>query len=198
VGSGRKRGPDGLVRSKPFERSQRSMCTALVAFALTAAVAAVGACVRQQPADSSGAPVPDALGTGLTVTASARLDNEDRDLLLTRARITNERSAVARFVVGGCPVAVRVYRNGSDSDSLIWRSDAPPGTPSARERGCPDIRNFIEIESGGSREFDAVFRVSEILPGVTRAADYRLMVVVRTVDPRLFTSEVPAGVIRLP
>ena len=199
MGSRCKRRPNGLVSRKPRSRRYIPMCAASVAFgALAIGVAALTACVGQQRPYSSGRAVEDALGSGLTVAASAQLKSENRDLLLTRARITNEGSDVARFAVGGCPLALRVYRNGSGGGSLIWRSDAAADTPSGRERGCPDIRNLIEIEPGGVRDLDAEFRVSDILAGVTQAADYRLMIIVRTTDPRLLTPEVPAGVIRLP
>lgn len=161
-------------------------------------VSMLSGCVRPPAVSSAGTTMRDALGNGLAVTAEMRADEHDPDIVRTSARITNERSERVELVAGGCPLTVRAYFHHAGSDSLAWASNAPPRMGAVRERGCPDVKHHIRLEPGGSEMLETTFRMSDIAEVPTRGREYRVLVSVHTVDPRLVTREIPVGVIRLP
>lgn len=150
--------------------------------ALLVAALLVAACVRRMPAPEvtmtpglSVAPVVQESGTGT-----------DRRFVHAKATLINRGQNVARFSVGGCPLAIRAYSGDPRQEGLVWSS-------SEVQRACPDVLRRFQIAPGDSAVLEDAVTINAPSGSRLGAGRFAFTVSINFLEPEATSPEYLAG-----
>lgn len=127
------------------------------------------------------------------------------EVLRVKARVTNEQEDPVLIAFGACSMAVRLYRTADRSGAAVWDSAKaarpcppylvrrvvdPKASLSARELAL--TLSAHDLPPASPRKFTLRFSGRD-LPESVKDGTYFASVVVRMAEPRMKSSELPAG-----
>jgi hypothetical protein len=128
---------------------------------------------------------------GVTASPSVRLDTAGRLMLRAAVNLRNTGRESVRLAVGGCPLEIRAYSGPGEEHRLVWSSWET-------RRACPALRRVLTLAPGDTGTLRTAFFVSAIRDRGAPPGRYAFTLIVRLIDPKVTTSEYPAGELALP